>query len=124
DDMAGPAIDPTLLDRVVSPDAVRSAREYVRRRFPLLASQPIAESRVCQYEFSPDGDFLLDRHPDAGNVWIVGGGSGHGFKMGPAIGEHVARTVLDGAPPEPTFSYARFVEGRNRVRGSRRMLHI
>ena len=120
DDAAGPPVDPTSLDRVVSPDAIRSAREYVRRRFPLLAAQPIVETRVCQYEFSPDGDFLLDRHPEASNVWLVGGGSGHGFKMGPALGEQVARMVLDGTPPEAPFTYAHFAEGRERVRGTSR----
>jgi glycine/D-amino acid oxidase-like deaminating enzyme len=40
-------------------------------------------------------------------VWIVGGGSGHGFKMGPAMGEHVASLVLDDATPEPSFSLSR-----------------
>jgi sarcosine oxidase len=124
DDMAGPPADPTSMDRVVSREAIESAREFLRRRFPLLATQPVVESRVCQYEFSPDGDFLVDRHPAAANVWLVGGGSGHGFKMGPALGELVARVVLDDAATDAAFTYARFAEGRARVRGAdRRMLH-
>jgi len=124
DDMAGAPIDPTSLDRVVSDESIRSARAFVKRRFPALADQPIVESRVCQYEYSPDGDFLIDRHPAAANVWIVGGGSGHGFKMGPALGEYVARLVLDDAVTEAQFSYARFAGGRERVRGTdRRKLH-
>ena len=124
DDMAGPPVDPTSMDRVVSQEAIGSARDFLRRRFPLLATQPVVESRVCQYEFSPDGDFLVDRHPAAANVWLVGGGSGHGFKMGPALGELVARIVLDGAATDAAFTYARFAEGRERVRGAdRRMLH-
>ena len=61
------------------------------------------------------GDFLLDRHPATDNVWLAGGGSGHGFKMGPAIGEYVARLVLDGAAPDARFTYAHFAEGRDRV---------
>jgi glycine/D-amino acid oxidase-like deaminating enzyme len=124
DDAAGPPIDPTSLDRVVSGEAVRAARAIVRRRFPALANQPVVEARVCQYEYSPEGDYLLDRHPEAANVWLVGGGSGHGFKMGPALGEHVAGLVLDGGSPDPTFSYARFAEGRARVaRTGRQPLH-
>src|SRR5205823_6522344 len=125
DDMAGLPIDPSSLDRVVSPDAVRRAREFVARRFPALALEPIVETRVCQYEYSPDGDFLVDRHPEANNVWLVGGGSGHGFKMGPAIGEYVARLVLDdGASPDREFTYTHFAEGRARVMGTdRRKLH-
>jgi glycine/D-amino acid oxidase-like deaminating enzyme len=124
DDMAGLPIDPSSVDRIVSADGMARAREYVARRFPALARQPVVETRVCQYEYSPDGDFLLDRHPDADNVFLVGGGSGHGFKMGPALGEYVARLVIDDASPEATFSYAHFAGGRERVRGTdRRKLH-
>jgi sarcosine oxidase len=79
------------------------------RRFPGLAAAPLVESRVCQYEQSPDGHFILDRHPLADNVWLAGGGSGHGFKMGPAVGEHVARLVLGAAEAEPTFSLRRLL---------------
>jgi len=124
DDMAGLPIDPSSMDRLVSAEGLARAREFVARRFPALARQPVVETRVCQYEYSPDGDFLIDRHPQAGNVWLVGGGSGHGFKMGPAVGEYVARLVLDDASPDAVFSYAHFSEGRMRVRGTdRRRLH-
>ena len=49
---------------------------YVESRFPDLAGQPIVETRVCQYETTPDTNFVIDRHPDFDNVWLVGGGSG------------------------------------------------
>jgi glycine/D-amino acid oxidase-like deaminating enzyme len=65
------------------------------------------ETRVCQYENSPDHDFLVDRHPRAENAWLVSGGSGHSFKHGPAPGELVAANVLGEKPVEPLFSYAR-----------------
>jgi glycine/D-amino acid oxidase-like deaminating enzyme len=65
------------------------------------------ESRVCSYERSPDGHFILDRHPAAGNVWLAGGGSGHGFKHGPAVGERLARLVLGEATVDPFFGLAR-----------------
>jgi glycine/D-amino acid oxidase-like deaminating enzyme len=77
-----------------------AARTYMRMRFPAMANSPLLESRVCQYENSTDHNFILDRHPDAENVWIVGGGSGHGFKHGPVMGEMVADAVLgQKAPP-------------------------
>jgi glycine/D-amino acid oxidase-like deaminating enzyme len=62
------------------------------------------ETRVCQYENTATGDFLIDRHPDFVNVWIAGGGSGHGFKHGPAVGELAARMVMTGAAPEQRFA--------------------
>jgi sarcosine oxidase len=95
-DRLGPIFDPTNGERVVDPESVRLARAYLRRRFPDLAGQPVAETRVCQYESTVDGHFLIARHPELENVWLVGGGSGHGYKHGPRIGEFVVAR-LDGA---------------------------
>jgi sarcosine oxidase len=95
-DRYGPVFDPSNGERVVDPESVRLARAYLRRRFPDLAEAPVIETRVCQYETTPDAHFLIARHPELENVWLVGGGSGHGYKHGPRIGEYlVAR--LDGA---------------------------
>jgi sarcosine oxidase len=95
-DRYGPIFDPSRGERVVDPESIRLARRYLRDRFPALAEQPVVETRVCQYESTADAHFLLTRHPDFDNVWLAGGGSGHGFKHGPRIGEYlVAR--LDGA---------------------------
>jgi glycine/D-amino acid oxidase-like deaminating enzyme len=107
DDARGPRFDPTSGERTPSPERLRDAREYIARRFPALKGAPVVESRVCQYENSPDHHFLVDRHPEAGNLWLVGGGSGHGYKHGPALGELAAANVLGEKPLEPLFSYAR-----------------
>jgi glycine/D-amino acid oxidase-like deaminating enzyme len=107
DDGAGPEVDPTTQDRTPSPAALATARSILRQRFPGIASAPLLEARVCQYEASSDGHFLVDRHPSLENVWLIGGGSGHGFKMGPAIGEHAAAVVQGSAPTEPLFRFAR-----------------
>jgi glycine/D-amino acid oxidase-like deaminating enzyme len=64
------------------------------------------ETRVCQYENTWNGDFLIDQHPEMDNVWLVGGGSGHGFKHGPAVGEYVAGRILGGGAVEERFSLA------------------
>ncbi|MGQ0640196.1 MAG: FAD-dependent oxidoreductase [Gemmatimonadaceae bacterium] len=107
DDTLGAHVDPTSLERVVSPASVVTARELLRRRFPTLAGAPLLHAEVCQYERTPDGHYLVDWHPGAGNVLLLGGGSGHGFKMGPAIGELAARAVLRESEIQPLFAYER-----------------
>jgi glycine/D-amino acid oxidase-like deaminating enzyme len=106
DDSRGAPFDPTAGERKLSEAGLMAARAYLSRRFPGLANAPLVESRVCQYEQTADSNFIVDRHPQAANVWLVGGGSGHGFKHGPALGEHVALRVLDESPEEPKFSLA------------------
>jgi len=108
DDTRGAPFDPTSGERVASPEGLQAARDYLGFRFPALKGSPLLESRVCQYENSLDQHFIVDRHPEAGNVWLVGGGSGHGFKHGPALGELVAGNVLGEKPTEPFFSLSRF----------------
>jgi glycine/D-amino acid oxidase-like deaminating enzyme len=103
-DEHGPPIDPDSDDRVADPAALSRARVWLSQRFPAMTHAPIVEARVCQYENTSNGDFLIDRHPDHDNVWIVGGGSGHGFKHGPAVGEDAAHLVLTNAAAEPRFS--------------------
>jgi sarcosine oxidase len=103
-DRHGVRVDPDTQSRIVSEEAAEEVRRYVARRFPGLRDAPIVETRVCQYENTSSGDFLIDQHPELENVWFVGGGSGHGFKHGPAVGEYVAGRILDGAVAEPRFS--------------------
>ncbi|MFZ5744841.1 MAG: FAD-dependent oxidoreductase [Pseudomonadota bacterium] len=106
-DRHGGEVDPDTQDRRVSSEGVEAARAYLAQRFPGLAAAPLVHSRVCQYENSSNGDFLIDRLPGFDRVWLVGGGSGHGFKHGPAVGALVARHVVDSAlPVEPRFSLA------------------
>ena len=107
DDTAGEEVDPTVMDRAPSASGLARARAILGERFPALADAPLLEARVCQYEMSSDKNFLVDRHPQLENVWLVGGGSGHGFKMGPAIGEHVAALVQGRTTVDPLFAYER-----------------
>jgi sarcosine oxidase len=103
-DEHGEQVDPDTQSRIVSPAMTEMVRKYVARRFPALRDAPIVETRVCQYENTSNGDFLIDRHPEMENVWFAGGGSGHGFKHGPPIGEYVAGQLLDGNAAEARFS--------------------
>ncbi len=108
DDTRGPEFDPTSGEHLVSEDRLAEARHYVAYRFPGMKDAPLVETRVCQYENTTDRNFIVDRHPANQNVWIVGGGSGHGFKHGPALGEMVARLVLGDETAEATYRLGRF----------------
>jgi monomeric sarcosine oxidase len=105
-DRHGPAFDPDTGARVVTPETLATVREFVARRFPGLKDAPLVASEVCQYENTSNGDFLIDRHPERDNVWLVGGGSGHGFKHGPAMGEYVAARIVEGGEVETRFRLA------------------
>ena len=105
-DAHGERVDPDTQSRLVSREGAEWARSFVARRFPALADAPIVETRVCQYENTSNGDFLIDRHPDLANVWLAGGGSGHGFKHGPALGEYLVGQMSGQGAAEPRFSLA------------------
>ena len=105
-DRHGGRFDPDSGDRRACAESVAEAHSFLAERFPALRDAPLAEFRVCQYENTSNGDFLIDRHPDLENVWFLGGGSGHGFKHGPAVGEHASARILDGRAAEPRFSLA------------------
>jgi sarcosine oxidase len=97
-------IDPDTGDRTVTAPYIEAMRSFVRQRMPGLSDAPIVETRVCQYEYAENKNYLLDRHPDFTNVWIAGGGSGHGFKNGPMVGTYMAKLVANQEPTDPLFS--------------------
>lgn len=110
DDTRGPVFDPTDGERVINLETLKRVREYLAFRFPALRDAPLIETRVCQYEQTPDSHFIIDRHPENENVWILGGGSGHGFKHGPAIGQMMAELILKDREPPAIWRLNRFVE--------------
>jgi sarcosine oxidase len=109
DDTRGAAFDPTNGERVASQATLKRLREYVAFRFPTLKDAPLIETRVCQYEQTPDSNFIVDRHPRRENVWLLGGGSGHGFKHGPALGEMMAELILEGGETDAVWRLPRFI---------------
>jgi sarcosine oxidase len=117
-DHHGAPADPDTQSRVASTEAVDAAREFVARRFPALKNAPVVETRVCQYENTSNGDFLIDRHSQIENVWLVGGGSGHGFKHGPSVGQYVMQQLTARMEPvknsEPRFSLTTKQSTQNR----------
>jgi glycine/D-amino acid oxidase-like deaminating enzyme len=103
-DAHGPEADPERMERAVSADAVGRMRELLAHRLPALADAPLLEARVCQYENTSNGHLLLDRLPGEDRVWIAGGGSGHGFKHGPAVGRYMAELIEGRREPDPLFA--------------------
>ena len=103
-DHDGAEVDPDERPLEATPGAVAQAREYLAHRFPALASAPVAGTAACHYGLTADGEFLFDRHPEHRGVWLLGGGSGHGYKHGPALAEHVAAVLAGRAEPEPRFA--------------------
>ncbi|HUG45515.1 MAG TPA: FAD-dependent oxidoreductase [Sphingomicrobium sp.] len=113
-DRHGIVVDPDTQSRRPTESALAEIIAFRDRRFPLLRGAPLTEARVCQYENSSNGDFLIDFHPRLENVLLVGAGSGHGFKHGPEVGRHAAARLLGTADPETRFSLATKAQSRNR----------
>jgi sarcosine oxidase len=99
-DLEGPEFDPEEGARVSSPESEPRARAYLGERFPALRDAALAAFTVCQYALTPDTNFVLARYEDQ---WILGGGSGHGFKHGPALAEYAARVVTGAEEPLEQF---------------------
>ena len=87
-------VDPDMQEHTLTPDELRKGREFATKWFPALAQQPLVESKVCQREDSIDEHFIVNQHPELSNVWLVGGGSGHGYKHGIMLGDYVANRVV------------------------------
>jgi sarcosine oxidase len=109
---AGPAVDPEKADRTPTAREEAAVRECLRRFIP-EGDGPVLSSAVCFYDNSPDGHFILDRHPVHEQVLVATGFSGHGFKFAPVIGEALAQLALDGSTDLPVgfLGLARFREG-------------
>lgn len=83
------------LDRNVDPQLLDPINETVANTLPGLDPYPV---RVSAYmdAYTADGHGLVGAMPGAENVWVLGGFSGHGFKMSPAFGQIAADLVQHG----------------------------
>jgi sarcosine oxidase len=112
-DHDGPPLDPDAPLPPATADGEAMVRAWLATRFPALARAPLAGAKTCRYELSADGHFIAAPHPEHPSVWLLGGGSGHGFKHGPAIAERMA-AALPGSKPMPAhFSLGERVPGRS-----------
>ncbi len=112
-DADGPPVDPDERPAEGGADTVRAARQYLALRFPALADAPLASVPACHYSLTADSNFLFAPHPGQPGVWLLGGGSGHGFKHGPAVAEHAAAVLAGRAAPEPRFALGERRPGRS-----------
>jgi sarcosine oxidase len=95
-DRQGPPFDPDADDRLPVQANIAAARTILAHRFPALAGAPLAGTRTCQYTTTADTEFVIaPLDGDGAATWVAGGGSGHAYKHGPALGAYVA-DVLDG----------------------------
>jgi glycine/D-amino acid oxidase-like deaminating enzyme len=121
-DEQGPPLDPDADLPAGTPEIERLTRGYLAERFPALADAPLKGAKTCRYELSPDSHFIAAPHPEHPAVWIVGGGSGHGFKHGPAMAERLAAAWDGGEPLPPRFALGERVAGASmRTAGSNRV---
>jgi sarcosine oxidase len=93
----GEPADPDHVRRTVLPGEADRLRSVLATRLPAAAG-PLLKSCVCLYTNTPDGDFIVDRHPDDARVVLASPCSGHGFKFAPALGEVLADLVEDRPP--------------------------
>jgi glycine/D-amino acid oxidase-like deaminating enzyme len=105
-DFDGPALDPDAELPPATAEGEAIARRFLAQRFPGLAHAPLRGSKCCRYELSSDAHFVAAPHPEHASVWLLGGGSGHGFKHGPALAEQVAAALAGTAPLPPRYGLA------------------
>jgi glycine/D-amino acid oxidase-like deaminating enzyme len=110
-DWLGPVERPEGSPREIAASTIEASRAVLRNRLPGVADQEVVRTWACFYEVTPDAHFVIDRHPQLGNAWIAGGGTGHAFKHGPVIGEYLAALVTGDsgaaaalAPPDDRFA--------------------
>jgi sarcosine oxidase len=105
-DAEGAEIDPDERPERATSERIRRSSDYLAYRFPALAGAAVRSAPVCHYSLTPDANFIFGRHPEHERVWLLGGGSGHGYKHGPALAGQVAAVLRGEAEPDPRFGLA------------------
>jgi glycine/D-amino acid oxidase-like deaminating enzyme len=87
-------------DRVVPADAEPRFRAFLVDAVPTLARARCVGERLCLYCDTFDGDLWIARHPTRDRILVASGGSGHGFKFAPILGDLIADEAEGKTPPE------------------------
>ncbi|MBK7221203.1 MAG: FAD-dependent oxidoreductase [Saprospiraceae bacterium] len=102
-DVAGPDFDPEHGERIIDLKNLENARHFMEQRFPFMKRAPLVQARVCQYENTLDAHLIIDTIPGLETRWVAGGGSGHGYKLGAAVGHYLANRIEGSLAEEPLF---------------------
>lgn len=78
----------------IAPEGLQACREFLARCLPRLADRPWTQTRICWYTDTPTSDFLVTYHSSYVNLFLATGGSGHGYKFLPVIGERVVDVLM------------------------------
>ncbi len=96
----GNAVEPPPSGELVVTDALTAGlRRFLESRLPALAGSRVVSTRLCPYCDTQDEDFWIDADPDRSGLVVASGGSGHGMKFAPVLGEAIAAAVFDTAHP-------------------------
>jgi glycine/D-amino acid oxidase-like deaminating enzyme len=111
--------DPDHYQEGVTFEETADAMERAAHRFPVMEGGHVAKGYAGCFDVTPDWHPILDESPVKG-FYLAVGFSGHGFKLSPAVGDMVARLVVDGKTPDDdvhAFRLSRFAEGKP-IRGT------
>lgn len=111
--------DPDDFNEGVGLETITHYSERVAHRFPEMIEGGYTTGYSALYDITPDWHSIMDELPSAKGLYCMAGSSGHGFKLGPAVGEMMAKLIVDGKKPEDDinlFSFDRF-EKNQFVRG-------
>ena len=103
-DVKGQEFDITQNERTHSESSVNHCKKYMGHRFPVFKKAKIKLIKTCQYTMTPDANWIIAPHPECPRHWIIGAGSAHGFKHGPALGQYVTDKILNNEEPDPKFA--------------------
>ncbi|ODH53466.1 hypothetical protein GX48_00297 [Paracoccidioides brasiliensis] len=80
-------------DVPIPQEGEEACRTALREMLPAFAERAFVKTRVCWYTDTPTGDFLITHHPHYAGLFLATGGSGHGFKFLPVLGEKIVDAI-------------------------------
>jgi len=89
-------VDPYNYKATPDDDFIRDVQARVERRFPAFAGMKLIEAYAALYDVTPDWYPIVGPRAGLAGYADFSGGSGHGFKIAPAIGRELADWLLTG----------------------------